>query len=176
YTTWRRCWFRGDQGTGWSSDIADHDGYASYQADHTVFENNILADPAPNAFGLAQGAHDWTNVYGGRDTQVNLANPYFGNVVGSISEKRIGIGATQCKLSRAHVFDNNVVVQNQNIASAWRRGLAIRLGKNLSFAHLTLIGDSAGETGTEQQGIWVSASVFPSPHPNPITLHSLPHH
>src|SRR5262245_7674150 len=42
-------------------------------------------------------------------------------------------------------IDNNVVVQSQNIASAWRRGLAIRLGKNLSFAHLTLIGDSAGE-------------------------------
>ena len=28
YTTWRRCWFRGDQGTGWSPSIADHDGYA----------------------------------------------------------------------------------------------------------------------------------------------------
>jgi hypothetical protein len=59
-----------------------------------------------------------------------------------------------------------VVVQTQNIASAWRRGLAIRLGKNLSFAHLTLIGDSAGETGTEQQGIWVSASVFSDQAPD----------
>jgi hypothetical protein len=176
YTTWRRCWFRGDQGTGWSSDIADHDGYASYQADHTVFENNILADPAPNAFGLAQGVHDWNNVYGGPDTQVNVANQYFGNVVGSISENGIGIGATQCKLSRDHVFDNNVVVQSQTIASAWRRGLAIRLGKNLSFAHLTLIGDSAGETGTEQQGIWVSASVFSDQDPDCSPLNSQGQH
>src|SRR5262249_48243083 len=54
----------------------------------------------------------------------------------------------------------------QKIASAWRRGLAIRLGKNLRFTHLTLIGDSARETGSEQQGIWVDASMFSDQDPD----------
>jgi hypothetical protein len=160
YTTFRRCWFRGDIGTGWSSNIADHGGFTSYNSDHTVLENDIVADPAPNAFGLAHGMHDWNNVYGGPSSQVNSSNEYFGNIIGSVNENGIGIGVTQCKLSNNHVWDNNVVIQSQDIASAWRRGVAIRGGKKLSFSHLTLIGDSATESGSEQQGIWVDASVY----------------
>jgi hypothetical protein len=160
YTTWRRCWFRGDQGTGWSSNPADHGGFTSYNSDHTVFENNILADPAPGSLGLAHGIHDWNNVYGGPNSQVNVGDSYYGNVVGSINENGIGIAMTQCKLSRDHTLDNNIVIQSQNISGAWRRGLAIRGTRNLRVSHLTVIGDSAGQSGAEQQGIWANASVY----------------
>jgi hypothetical protein len=161
YTTVRRCWFRGDHGTGWHNDsYDDHGGYTSYQATHTVFENVILADPIPTNEGSAHGIHDWNNVYGGPKTQVNVDNRYYGNVVGSIYENAMGIGATQCKLSRDHVWQNDVVVQSEKLSGAWRRGLVVRGGNNLKFDHLTLIGDSTTSTDTKQQGFWANASVY----------------
>jgi hypothetical protein len=159
-TTVRRCWMRGDRGTGWSSNPADHGTYSTYQSDHTVFENNIIADPVPTELQSAHGVHDWNNVYGGPSSQVSVGNRYLGNVVGSIGQNAMGIGGTQCKLTRNHEWHDNVVVQSEKLSGAWRRGFAVRLGKNMTMDHFTLIGDSATTSGTEQEGLWVNASVY----------------
>jgi hypothetical protein len=71
----------------------------------------------------------------------------------------MGSGVTQCKLSRDHVYSNNVVLQTSTVPGAWRRGIANRGGKNLLFDHMTEIGNSATSTGSEQQGFWASISV-----------------
>jgi hypothetical protein len=160
YTTLRRCWLRGDRGTGWSGSYDDHGGYTSYQSDHTVLENNIIADPVPSEMGSAHGIHDWNNVYGGPNAQVNVKNRYFGNIMGSIYENAMGVGGTQCKLTRDHEYHDNVVIESQKLSGAWRRGMAVRLGKNLLLDHFTLIGDSVGVSDDKQQGLWLNASVY----------------
>ena len=157
YTTLRRCWFRGDRGTGWNNDGTG--GFTIYDSNNAVVENNVWADPMPGAEFADEGSHDWNNVYGGPRQRENVSNRYYGNVVGSIPGNPMAISTTQCKLSRDHVWENNVILQRNTNTGAWRRGFAARGGRNLRFSHMTISGNGTGLSSLAE-GFWGNASVY----------------
>jgi hypothetical protein len=143
--TFRRCWMRGDEGTG--SNCGSNIVFTNYLSSESLYENMIAAQPVDNPGPCAaqRDVSDWANTYG---TDENTHNRYYGSISTDLQLSGFNVDAVQFKHTRDHVYQDCVVLYDGTHGANGINDLA---GDHVTYDHLTLVGNGTTYVGFDMR-------------------------